>query len=221
MKTTTMKGNHELVHLAPPLRRGGGKRPQLNGQNGPQRTRLHQNGRHRQCDPARVDGERQTAANDGCPPAPDHSGSRSKLNGRMEPRTIQFIAGACAGELLSAPDDLNLTRVCTDSRQVQAGDLFIALRRARFDGHDFLDEVIRKGARAIVVQRDRLPAEPKDCPTIIVPDTRKALGNLATRYRADFSLPFIAVGGSNGKTTTKELIASVLHQKLVTLASEG
>jgi len=139
----------------------------------------------------------------------------------MEPRTIQFMAGACAGDLLSAPDDLVISRVCTDSRQVQLGDLFIALRGDHFDGHDFIADVLGKGARALLIQRERIPAGAKNCAMIIVQDTRKALGNLATRYRADFSLPFIAVGGSNGKTTAKELIASVLNQKLVTLSSEG
>jgi UDP-N-acetylmuramoyl-tripeptide--D-alanyl-D-alanine ligase len=139
----------------------------------------------------------------------------------MEPRTIQFIAGACAGELLSVPAELIITRVCTDSRLVQPRDLFIALRGDRFDGHDFLPDVIRKGARALVVQRERIPANRHDCAVIAVPDTRKALGYLAARYRADFSIPFIAVGGSNGKTTTKGLVASMLSQKLVTLASEG
>src|SRR5438132_6431943 len=124
MKTTTMKGNHELVHLSPPLRRGGGKRTQLRSETGAQRSRLHQNGGHRQCDPARVDGNWQSAA-DGCPTPPDRVRSGQKLNRRMEPRTIQFIAGACAGELLSASGDLVVTPVCSDSRQAQAGDLFI------------------------------------------------------------------------------------------------
>jgi len=139
----------------------------------------------------------------------------------MEPRSIQFIAGACAGELVSAGENVVITRVCTDSRRAQSGDLFLALPGERFDGHDFVEDVIRKGARGVVVQRDRIPASVGKCAIIAVEDTRRALGYLATRYRADFSLPFIAVAGSNGKTTTKELIASVLNQKFVTLASEG
>jgi len=139
----------------------------------------------------------------------------------MEPRTIQFIAGACAGDIVSAPEHVPVTRICTDSRQVQPGDLFLALRGDRFDGHDFLDDVVSNGARALIVEKNRAPSHLGHCAIIAVSDTRKALGLLATRYRADFSLPFIAVAGSNGKTTAKELIASVLKQRLVTLASEG
>jgi UDP-N-acetylmuramoyl-tripeptide--D-alanyl-D-alanine ligase len=139
----------------------------------------------------------------------------------MEPRTIEFIAGACGGEMVFTPGDVFITRVCTDSRQIQSGDLFIALKGDKFDGHDFLADVVAKGARGLVVEKSRVPQGAKDCAVIAVADTRKALGHLATRYRADFSLPFIAVAGSNGKTTTKELVSSVLNQKLVTLASEG
>jgi UDP-N-acetylmuramoyl-tripeptide--D-alanyl-D-alanine ligase len=112
-------------------------------------------------------------------------------------------------------------RVCTDSRQAQAGDLFFALAGGRFDGHNFLQEVARKGAGAIVAERQRLPADWSACPVIAVEDTRKALGRLAAQYRDDFSLPLVTVGGSNGKTTTKELVASVLRQKFSTLWSEA
>ena len=101
-------------------------------------------------------------------------------------------------------------------------DLFTrALRETAIDGHDFLAEVIRKGVAAVLVQRDRVPLEIKDCAVIVVDDTRRALGFLAARYRTDFELPIVAVGGSNGKTTTKELIASVLRQKIETVWSEA
>src|SRR5262249_20410681 len=70
-------------------------------------------------------------------------------------------------------------------------------------------------------ERSRVPAELPECAVIAVDDTLKALGTLGARYRNDFSLPVIAVAGSNGKTTTKELIASVLKQKLKTLWSEA
>ena len=123
-----------------------------------------------------------------------------------------FPAHDCCGD---AP------RVCTDSRQAQAGDLFFALAGGRFDGHDFLDEVARKGAVAVVVERSRKPAKLPDCAVITVDGTRAALGRLAAAYRKDFTLPVVAVAGSNGKTTTKELIASVLRQKLATLWSEA
>jgi len=139
----------------------------------------------------------------------------------MEPRTLQFVALACAGELSggSSPDT-KILGVCTDSRRAQAGDVFFALTGERFDGHDFLPEVF-KIAAAVVVERGRAPVECGGCAVIRVLDTRQALGRLAAEYRAQFKLPIVAVGGSNGKTTTKDLIAAVLRQKFATLSSEA
>jgi UDP-N-acetylmuramoyl-tripeptide--D-alanyl-D-alanine ligase len=139
----------------------------------------------------------------------------------MEARSIKFIATACAGEQLSGSPETLIHRVCTDSRRVQAGDLFVALPGGRFDGHNFLRQAAEKGAAAIVMERERVPGGWSDCPMIAVPDSRKALGQLASKYREDFALPLVAVGGSNGKTTTKELVASVLRQKIATLWSEA
>jgi len=139
----------------------------------------------------------------------------------MESRSIAYIAAACAGELRQGCATTLARRICTDSRQVQAGDVFVALTGERFDGHRFLAEVVRKGAVGVVVARDRVPGELGDGAVIAVDDPRAALGRLAARYRQDFALPVIAVGGSNGKTTTKELTASVLRQSLSTLWSEA
>jgi UDP-N-acetylmuramoyl-tripeptide--D-alanyl-D-alanine ligase len=116
---------------------------------------------------------------------------------------------------------VEVMRVCTDSRKVKPGDLFVALAGERFDGHLFLDDVARKGAVAMLVEKRRVPEVLPDCAVVTVCDTRRALGQLAARYREEFSLPMLAVGGSNGKTTTKELIASVLSQKLAVLRSEA
>ena len=139
----------------------------------------------------------------------------------MEACSLQFIATACAGEQLSGLPETRVHRVCTDSRGTRVGDLFIALRGERFDGHDFLREAVEKGAGGVMVERGRLPADWNRGAMIAVADTRKALGQLAARYRSDFVLPVVAVGGSNGKTTTKELIASVLRQKHAALWSEA
>jgi UDP-N-acetylmuramoyl-tripeptide--D-alanyl-D-alanine ligase len=139
----------------------------------------------------------------------------------MEPRALQFIADACEGEMTGASAEKTAVRVCTDSRQLRAGDVFVALRGERFDGHNFVAEACRKAA-AVMIERNRPNlAVLEGCAAIRVDDTRKALGRLAARYRQDFSLPVIAVAGSNGKTTTKELIASVLNRKLATLSSES
>ncbi len=139
----------------------------------------------------------------------------------MEPRTLQYIAKACAGEQLTGVADALAQRVCTDSRAVKAGDVFFALAGDKYDGHNFLREVMGKDAAAVVVNRQRLPAPSGGGAVIAVADTRQSLARFAAEYRHDFQLPTIAVGGSNGKTTTKEIIASVLRQKLSTLWSEA
>jgi UDP-N-acetylmuramoyl-tripeptide--D-alanyl-D-alanine ligase len=122
---------------------------------------------------------------------------------------------------MSGLPETRVQRVCTDSRQVKAGDLFFALRGERFDGHDFLRAAAEQGTGAVVVERGRVPANWNGCAMIAVEDTRRALGRLAADYRKDFVLPVVAVGGSNGKTTTKELVASVLKERLATLWSEA
>jgi UDP-N-acetylmuramoyl-tripeptide--D-alanyl-D-alanine ligase len=138
----------------------------------------------------------------------------------MEPRSLKFIAAACAGELLAGSPENLVGRVCADSREARAGDLFFALRGEQFDGHDFLSEAGRKGVVAVVGERARTPGG-LPCGVIAVDNPRQALGRLAGKYRADFSLPVVAVGGSNGKTTTKELVAAVLRQRFNTLWSEA
>jgi len=111
--------------------------------------------------------------------------------------------------------------VCTDSRQAKPDDLFFAIRGDRFDGHDFLDEVAAKRVAAVVVEKKKIPVPLPDCAMLVVGDARIALGKLAAVYRKDFTLPVVVVGGSNGKTTVKELLASVLRQKFSTLWSEA
>src|SRR5579859_8075071 len=143
-----------------------------------------------------------------------------RIDLRMEERSLQFIVDACAGELKRGDPLTPIRGVSTDSRQVQPGEVFFALGGERFDAHDFLPEVVQRAA-AVVVARGRAPAEPGNCAIIVVPDPRKALGLLGACYRRDFDLPLITVAGSNGKTTTKELIAAVLRQKLAILWSEA
>jgi UDP-N-acetylmuramoyl-tripeptide--D-alanyl-D-alanine ligase len=139
----------------------------------------------------------------------------------MEARPLSFIAKACAGEQSGGSPLTLALRVCTDSRQAQAGDVFFALPGERFDGHDFLRDVAKKGVVAVVAEKGRAAIEQRSCAVIEVDNTRKALGRLAAEYRKDFALPVAAVCGSNGKTTTKELVASVWKQKLKTIWSEA
>ncbi|MEP6662533.1 MAG: UDP-N-acetylmuramoyl-tripeptide--D-alanyl-D-alanine ligase [Verrucomicrobiota bacterium] len=138
----------------------------------------------------------------------------------MEPRSLKYLSEACGGELRHGSPERLATSICTDSRQAGPGDLFIALSGENFDAHDFLPAVSKTGVIAVLAERNKIPAEYATT-AIAVNDTRAALGKLAARYRQDFDLPIIAVGGSNGKTTTKELIATVLRQKFSTLWSEA
>jgi UDP-N-acetylmuramoyl-tripeptide--D-alanyl-D-alanine ligase len=139
----------------------------------------------------------------------------------MEPFGLDYLLRSVDGQLLSGGGTAPVQRVCTDSRHAQPGDVFFALSGERFDGHQFIEEVARKSVAAIVAQRDRIPPVSLKPAMIAVADTRKALGQLGAAYRKQFSVPIIGVAGSNGKTTTKELIASVLRQKLAVLWSEG
>ncbi len=99
-------------------------------------------------------------------------------------------------------------RVNTDTRSLQAGDLFVALKGERFDAHEFLAQAKAQGAVAAIAHHGLAPA---GLPGLEVPDTRLALGQLAAGWRSQFSLPLIAVTGSNGKTTVTQMIASILR----------
>ena len=140
----------------------------------------------------------------------------------MDPRTLKFVAEATAGEILRGGADMLLRRVCTDSRQVQPGDLFVALAGEKFDGHEFIAEVAAKGVAAVLVEKGRTDGiASQQIGIIAVHSSRAAYAQLAAKYREGFSLPVIAVGGSNGKTTTKELIAAVLREQGPALWSEA
>jgi UDP-N-acetylmuramoyl-tripeptide--D-alanyl-D-alanine ligase len=100
-------------------------------------------------------------------------------------------------------------RVTTDTRAIAPGDLFVALEGERFDGHDFVRDALAKGAAAALVSDERASAW--SAPLIAVPDTLQALGALAAHWRRRFTLPLVAIAGSNGKTTTKEMVAAILR----------
>ena len=110
-----------------------------------------------------------------------------------------------------------ISGVSTDTRKLQQGDLFIALSGEQFDGHEFCASAVQQGAAAVMVERQL----PLPVAQIIVADTRKALGMLAHAWREQFSIPFIAVTGSNGKTTVKEMIAAMCAQRGRVLATQG
>jgi UDP-N-acetylmuramoyl-tripeptide--D-alanyl-D-alanine ligase len=115
-----------------------------------------------------------------------------------------WVPGA---RLLGEPA-IRLDRVHTDSRSLQAGDLFVALRGERFDAHDFLPQTRTTGAAAVLAERD---VQASGLPGLQVQDTRQALGALARGWRSQFQIPLVAVTGSNGKTTVTQMIASILR----------
>ncbi|TXG01129.1 UDP-N-acetylmuramoyl-tripeptide--D-alanyl-D-alanine ligase [Massilia arenae] len=120
--------------------------------------------------------------------------------------SLQQLVEAIPGARLVGLD-ASFEGVSTDSRKVDAGALFVALVGETFDAHDFLDQVVARDVAAVVVSR--LP-EGWNLPAIVVPDTLVALGRIAHAWRAQFDIPLIGVTGSNGKTTVKEMIASIL-----------
>jgi UDP-N-acetylmuramoyl-tripeptide--D-alanyl-D-alanine ligase len=111
--------------------------------------------------------------------------------------------------------DPTFLRVSTDTRALKTGDLFVALRGERFDGHTFLTQAHAAGAVAAMVDADVGQAP---LPTLVVHDTRLALGRLAAHWRSRFSLPLVALTGSSGKTTVKEMLAAILREAA---AAEG
>lgn len=129
------------------------------------------------------------------------------------------IAAAVSGSLLCGNAEIEVANVCIDSRKIASGDLFIPIRGERFDGHDFIVPSLEAGAVAALTQVDTLPVEGK---TIIrVEDTQKALKDLAAWYRRLFTLPLIGITGSVGKTSTKDMVSSVLEEKFHVLKTQG
>ena len=131
----------------------------------------------------------------------------------MEPMTIQEIAAAVDGKWLNPRDDAPaVTAVCTDSRKLTPGCLFLPWVGEKFDGHDFIGQALDAGAAGCLCAR--VPETPRDDKFYIqVADTRLALRALASAYRDKFDIPVVQVTGSVGKTTTKEMIAAVLGAK--------
>jgi len=148
--------------------------------------------------------------------------------------TLTRIADALAGALADGPTkpaharanpahprgDAALTRVWTDTRTIALGDLFVALKGENFDGHDFIAQAVAAGARAVVVA-DARRAVGSGVPVYEVDDTLVALGALGRYRRLVWGRPVIAVGGSNGKTSTKELLRAALGSRLDVHATTG
>ena len=132
----------------------------------------------------------------------------------MKGRLVE-VAAATSGRLVGA--DADFAGVSTDSRTIGAGELFFALRGAHFDGHAFVGSAAARGAAAAVVER----AVDGAIAQVVVKDSIAALAALARSWRGRFDATIVGIAGSNGKTTTKELLASILEGAAPTLATRG
>ena len=134
--------------------------------------------------------------------------------------TLKQAQAWLPGSTLVGDGSVAVGRVHSDTRTLQAGDLFVAIHGERFDANDFIGDAKAKGAVAALAHRGRIPA---GFDGLEVPDSKLALGQLAAAWRAQFELPLIAVAGSNGKTTVTQMVASILRawQPQATLATQG
>jgi UDP-N-acetylmuramoyl-tripeptide--D-alanyl-D-alanine ligase len=131
---------------------------------------------------------------------------------------LQRAARWMGGRLVHASGgEAEFEGVSTDTRSLTVGQLFFALRGPNFDAHDKLSEAVSAGAKALVTERE----VDAGVPCIVVDDTRRALGALAAAWRLQFDLPLVAITGSNGKTTTKDMVAAIFSQAGPTLATTG
>ena len=136
----------------------------------------------------------------------------------MKPLSLAFIAHSVGVAVPKGDADLLIQRVITDSRQLEPGDLFVALRGERVDGHDFLPEAMRRGATAALVTT---PRSDVGMPQLRVTDALHALAQLAAALRRERRTRVLALTGSNGKTTVKTLLAGILEGVGATWATPG
>jgi UDP-N-acetylmuramoyl-tripeptide--D-alanyl-D-alanine ligase len=141
--------------------------------------------------------------------------------------TIPDIQQATDGILIAGPPEAVFDQVAIDSRKIVPGQLFVAIRGENHDGHTFVDDVLARGCRGVVVQRHHADAVKREndqragVAVIAVDDTTRALGALAAYHRRRMPARIIALTGSNGKTTTRAMTASVLSRGFSTLATQG
>jgi len=132
---------------------------------------------------------------------------------------INMLLSAAAHSLQARimGEDVRFNGCSTDSRSIKAGEMFIALRGQNFDGHDFIEQARQSGAVAAMAEVDN----GQSLPLLLVEDARIGMGKLAEIWRGNFKLPIIAVTGSNGKTTVKEMVSNILSIQAPVLATRG
>ncbi len=133
--------------------------------------------------------------------------------------TLKQITAACNGVFCGANDEFLITDVVTDSRKICEGSVFVALKGEKFDGHNFVKQSYDLGAVCCIVNSDF--ENPQGLSVITVEDTYAALRDIARYYRSRFELPAVAITGSVGKTSTKDMVSEVLKQHYKVLKTEG
>src|SRR5256714_13340571 len=139
----------------------------------------------------------------------------------MEPLSLAQIAKLAGGSISADDTSVIVSRISTDSRTLQTRDLFVPLRGANFDGHEFIEQAAERGAAGAIVEENWKGKVPRGFALIRVADTLVAYQTLATNYRASLPLKVIAITGSNGKTSTKDFVAAVLARKFRVTKTEG
>jgi len=137
------------------------------------------------------------------------------MNGNSLHWNLVAVANAAHGRLHGQAG--TVTGISTDTRHIGPGQIFVALVGDRFDGHAFVAQACEQGAAAVVVSK---PVE-CGCSQIVVDDTRIALGHIAQAWRKQFAIPLIAITGSNGKTTVKEMLSAIMSVRHTTLSTQG
>jgi UDP-N-acetylmuramoyl-tripeptide--D-alanyl-D-alanine ligase len=134
---------------------------------------------------------------------------------------LDFVLNSTSGKLVSGGNGISFSGVSTDSRNISSGEIFFALKGENYDGHEYVDEAIKKGAGGAVIEENSIAHEAGKL-LIRVPSTLRALGDLASEWRKSFpQLKLAAITGSNGKTTTKEMAWSIVSRKYKTLKNMG
>lgn len=136
----------------------------------------------------------------------------------MKNMTLKNIAASCGGRLFGGKEELEIAGAVMDSRQIEKDFLFFAIPGERVDGHQFIPQVMEKGAACVVCEK--APKEPAGS-YILVEDVKKAMQDIAAFYRSGLSIPVVGITGSVGKTSAKEFIAGVLAEKYNVLKTQG
>jgi UDP-N-acetylmuramoyl-tripeptide--D-alanyl-D-alanine ligase len=143
------------------------------------------------------------------------------MSAEEEQMSAAMVVEATGGVLIQGDPQTSFAGVSTDSRSIKQGELFFALRGEHFDGHRFLSEAIQRGARGGVIEQEVEPTADTTVVIIKVRDTLHALGDLAHGWRKRHPIPLVAVVGSNGKTTTKEMVAGILGRRYTVMKNTG